>query len=77
MQKIRFKVIVFKNNQMRKRELHAELVTDNDDNFISYPVNFSIINHNNKTFYQEEQFQRELNSRNFELSLIDNRLIKL
>ena len=62
---------------MRKRELHAELVTDNDGNFISYPTNFSIINNKDKTFYQEEQFQRELNSRNFELSLIDNRLIKL
>ena len=62
---------------MRKRELHAELVTDNDGNFISYPTSFSIINHKDKTFYQEEQFQRELNSRNFELSLIDNRLIKL
>ena len=77
MRKIRFKVIVFKNNQMRKRDLIAELQTDSDGNFISQPVDFSILHRRDKSLYQEEKFQRKLSSRNFELSLLDNRIVKL
>ena len=61
---------------MRKRDLHAELVSDNDGNFISQPVMFRIIHHKDKNDYQEEQFKK-VNARKFELSLTDNRIIKL
>ena len=54
--KIRFKVIVFKNNQMRKRDLIAELHTDSDGNFVSQPVDFSILHRRDKSLYQEEKF---------------------
>ena len=75
-QKIRFKVIVFKNNQMRKRDLHAEFQTDSDGNFIALPLTFRFILHKDGNDIQEEHFKR-VNTRNFELSFLDNRIIKI
>ena len=61
---------------MRKRDLQAELASDNDGNFIAQQVTFRVINHRDRNDYQEEQFKR-VNARKFELSLTDNRIIKL
>ena len=75
--KIRFKVIVFKNNQMRKRDLHAEIQKEADGSFKAQQITFRFINHKDGNDIQEEHFKRSSNTRDFELSFLDNRIIKM
>ena len=78
MAKIRFKVIVFKNNQMRKRDLHAEIKIDADGNFFAQQIRFRFVNFKDDNHILEEHFtNRSSSTRNFELSFLDNRIIKI
>ena len=62
---------------MFQRELHAEPAIDQDSgNFLAKAVNFRFIHHRHKNDDVKEIFKRS-QAKNFELSLLDNRIIKL
>ena len=67
---------MYKNNQPRERDLYAELSRDSDGSLLAQPLVFKIFRLEAQTEVQEEHF-RKFNTRNFELSLTDNRMVKL